>query len=106
MAEGYDKPKNLEYTNPFEAWNKYMPNNIVDKFGQSKPSEVLESDDYHWREANYYGVQTKLNPDDGLWHFNSVTGVEPGKYLILKKKNHPTYNETITTELQNRAKII
>ena len=106
MAEGYDKPKNLEYTNPFEAWNKYMPNNIVDKFGQSKPSEVLESDDYHWREANYYGVQTKLNPDDGLWHFNSVTGVEPGKYLILKKKNHPTYNETITTELQNGAKII
>lgn len=63
-----------------------MPNNIVDKFGQSKPSEVLESDDYHWREANYYGVQTKLNPDDGLWHFNSVTGVEPGKYLILKRK--------------------
>ena len=61
MAEGYDKPKNLEYTNPFEAWNKYMPNNIVDKFGQSKPSEAPESDDYHWREANYYGVQTKLN---------------------------------------------
>ena len=106
MAEGYDKARNLEYTNPFETWNKFNPNNIVDKFGKSKPTEVPELDDYYYKEANYYGVQSNLNPNDGQWHFNATTAIEPGKYIILKKRNHPTYNETIKAEIENGAKII
>jgi len=56
------------------------------------PKEIPPSDDYLWKEANFYKMIPQLDSEDNIYRGPSVVEVEPRKYLYLNLPNHKNYN--------------
>jgi len=65
-----------------------------------------EGDGYDDATAQKYGMTATINPDDGLPHMGSVAEVSQDKYLMLKGRNHKTWNLAVEAEEARGFRVV